>query len=223
MRPLSNQVVLKSREDLEERFNPTPIRVNKETGLIEPRPVFGEVVAIGPGDQLHPDIPDIRKGDVVVWDLSKIGPPVIEHGQTVILVSFNALLGRLHKPGTPEEECQAILDLVLTVEDHDMMERQISSLIVTPQSVVRDGMKEAEGDCPISTVWERVVSVGKGITFQGRSLCARCKDHLQRTEVPDLRKHDLVCFNPAWAIDWRRGGRNYRFTPYSEIRGVAED
>jgi hypothetical protein len=185
--------------------------------------VFGEVIAIGPGDQLHPDIPDIRRGDVVVWDLSKIGPPVIEHGETRILVSFNALLARLDRPGKPDEECQAILDLVLTVQDRDMMARQVSRLIHTPDSIVRDGMKEAEGDCPISTVWERVVSVGRGITYQGRTLCARCKDHLQRTEVPDLRKHDLVCFNPAWAIDWRRGGRNYRFTPYSEIRAVAED
>lgn len=222
MRPLSNQVVLKPREDLEETFSATPIRVNKQTGLIEPRPVFGEVVAIGPGDQLHPDIPDIRKGDIVVWDLSKIGPPVIEHGQTRILVSFNALLGRLVKPGTKEEECQAILDLVLTVEDADMMARQVSGLIITPPSVVRDGMQEESGS-PISTVWERVVSVGKGITFQGRTTCARCKDELCRTEVPDLRRHDLVCFNPAWAIDWRRGGRNYRFIPYSEVRAVAEE
>lgn len=220
MRPLSNQVVLKPREDLE-TVGGAPIRVNVQTGLIEPRPVYGEVVAIGAGDQLHPDIPDIRPGDVVVWDLSKIGPPVIEHGQPRILVSFNALLGRLHKPGTPDEECQAILDLVLTVEDKDMMARQVSKLIVTPDSVVRDGMQEAKGS-PVSTVWERVVSAGRGITFQGRTMCARCKEHLQRTEVPDVRKHDLVCFNPAWAIDWRRHGRNYRFTPYSEIRAVSE-
>jgi hypothetical protein len=221
MRALSNQVVLKPREDLEDAFA-TPVRVSMVTGFIEPRPFYGEVVSVGAGDQLHPDIPDLRKGDVVVWNLAKIGPPVIEHGVPLILVSFAALLGRMVKPGTKEEECIPLLDQVLTVEDHDMMQRQISSYLTLPGSVSRDGMKEKDSTI-ISTVWERVVACGKGITYQGRHTCARCKDELQRTEVPDLRKHDMVCFNPAWSIDWRRGGRNLRFTPYSEIRAVAEE
>lgn len=221
MRALSNQVVLKPREDLEDAFA-TPCRVNIQTGFIEPRPFYGEVMSIGEGDQLHPDIPDIRKGDIVVWNLAKIGPPIIEHGVPLILISFSALLGRMVKPGTKDEECIPLLDQVLTVEDHDMMQRQISSYITLPGSVARDGMKEKDSTI-ISTVWERVVGVGKGITYHGRNTCARCKEELQRTEVPDLRRHDLVCFNPAWAIDWRRGGRNLRFTPYSEIRAVAEE
>lgn len=220
MRALSNQVVLKPREDLEDAFA-TPVRVSMVTGFIEPRPFYGEVVSVGAGDQLHPDIPDLRKGDVVVWNLAKIGPPVIEHGVPLILVSFAALLGRMVKPGTKEEECIPLLDQVLTVEDHDMMQRQISSYLTLPDSVGRDGMKEGHNSV-ISTVWERVLGVGRGITYHGRNTCARCKEELQRTEVPDLRRHDLVCFNPAWSVDWRRGGRNLRFTPYSEIRAVAE-
>lgn len=220
MRPLSNQVVLKPREDLEDAFA-TPIRVSMVTSLIEPRPFYGEVMAVGPGDQCHPDIPDLRKGDIVVWNLAKIGPPVIEHGVPLILISFGALLGRLDRVGTREEECTPLLDQVLTVEDHDMMQRQISSYIELPGSIARDGMKEGP-DSPISTVWERVLGAGRGITYHGRTTCARCKDELIRTEVPDVRKHDLVCFNPAWSIDWRRGGRNLRFTPYSEVRAVAE-
>lgn len=221
MRALSNQVVIKPREDLEDAFA-TPCRVNIATNFIEPRPFFGEVMSIGAGDQEHPDIPDIRKGDIVVWNLAKIGPPVIEHGVPLILISFAALLGRMVKPGTRDEECIPLLDQVLTVEDHDMMQRQISSHLILPDSVRRDGMKEGPTS-PISSVWERVIGVGKGITYHGRNTCARCKEKLQRTEVPDLRKHDLVFFNPAWAIDWRRGGRNLRFIPYSEIRAVAEE
>jgi hypothetical protein len=221
MKALSNQVVIKPREDLEEPYAP-PCRINAQTGLIEPRPFFGEVLSVGPGDQLHPDIPELRKGDIVLWNLAKIGPPVIEHGVPLIIVSFNALLARVDKAGTKDEEITALLDMVLTVEDQDMMARQISSALALPPSVARNGMQENKGS-PISTVWERVLSVGKGITFAGRTMCARCKDELCRTEVPDLRKHDLVMFNPAWAVDWRRGGRNLRFTPYSEIRAVAED
>lgn len=221
MRALSNQVVLKPREDLEDAFA-TPCRVNIQTGFIEPRPFYGEVVSVGPGDQCHPDIPELRKGDVVVWNLAKIGPPIIEHGVPLIIISFGALLGRMVAPGTREEECVPLLDQVLTVQDDLAMQRQISSYITLPGSVARDGMKEKDSTI-ISTVWERVVGVGKGITYHGRNTCARCKDELQRTEVPDLRKHDLVCFNPAWSIDWRRGGRNLRFTPYSEIRAAQEE
>lgn len=221
MRALSNQVVIKPREDLEDAFS-TPVRVSVVTSFIEPRPFFGEVMDVGKGDQQHPDIPDLRKGDVVVWNLAKIGPPVIEHGVPLILISFAALLGRMVKPGTREEECIPLLDQVLTVADPDGMQRQMCSKLILPDRVVRDGMQEAPGS-PISSVWERVVGVGKGIAYHGRNTCARCKEHLERTEVPDLRKHDLVFFNPAWSIDWRRGGRSLRFTPYSEIRAVAEE
>lgn len=222
MRPLSNQVTLRPREDLEDRWAGV-IRVNKQTGYIEPRPVYGEVLGVGPGDQIHPDIPALRRGDIVVWNLAMIGPPIIEHGQPVITVSFSALLGRLDNPLTDKEECTALLDLVLTEDAPMEMKNRISSLIELPDTVQRDGLKESAGDCPITTVWERVVSAGRGITFAGRSLCARCKDHLQRTEVPDVRRGDLVCFNPMHSIEWRRRGRNFRFTPYSEIRGAAED
>jgi co-chaperonin GroES (HSP10) len=222
MRPLSNQVVLKPREDLEDNYA-SVIRVNRATGLIEPRVVYGEVLAVGPGDQLHPDIPDLRKGDLVLWNLAMIGPPVIVHGQPIITCSFSALLARITDPLTEREDYQALLDVVMTEDAPMEMEKQISQLIHLPGTVQRDGMKESAGDCPITTVWERVVSAGRGITFHGRTMCARCKDHLQRTEVPDVRKGDLVCFNPMHAIDWRRRGRNFRFTPYSELRGAQED
>jgi co-chaperonin GroES (HSP10) len=222
MRPLSNQVVLKPREDLEDNYA-SLIRVNQATGLIEPRVVYGEVLAVGPGDQLHPDIPDLRKGDLVLWNLAMIGPPVIVHGQPIVTCSFSALLARLTNPLTDQEDYQALLDVVMTEDAPMAMQEQISQLIALPGTVQRDGMMESEGDCPISTVWERVVSAGRGITFAGRSLCACCKERLQRTEVPDVRRGDLVCFNPMHAIDWRRRGRNFRFTPYSELRGAQEE
>lgn len=221
MKAFSNQVVLKPREDLEDNWGGL-IRINKITGLIEPRPVYGEVVDVGRGDQLHPDIPDLRKGDLVVWDISKIGPPVIENGHPVVLVSFNALLCRITDPKTDTEDYQALLDIVLTEDAPMAMQRAISPLLVLPDSVIRDGVKEAK-DSPVTTVFERVVSVGRGITFAGRNTCARCKECLQRTEVPECVPGDLVVFNPAWSIDWRRRGRNLRFTPFSEIRARAEE
>lgn len=221
MRPLSNQVVLKPREDLEDNFA-SVIRVNTQTGLIEPRVVYGEVLAVGPGDQLHPDIPDLRKGDLVLWNLAMIGPPVIVHGQPIITVSFSALLARLTNPLTDKEDYQALLDVVMTEDAPLEMEQQVSQLLHLPDTVQRDGMMESAGDCPVSTVWEKVVSAGRGITFNGRSLCACCKERLQRTETPDVRRGDLVCFNPMHSIEWRRRGRNFRFTPYSELRGAQE-
>src|SRR5690606_37385688 len=141
MKALGNQVVIKPREDLEEPYAP-PCRITAQTGLIEPRPFFGEVLSVGPGDQLHPDIPELRKGDIVLWNLAKIGPPVIEHGVPLIIVSFNALLARVDKAGTKDEEITALLDMVLTVEDQDMMARQISSALALPPSVARNGMQE---------------------------------------------------------------------------------
>src|SRR5688572_3375761 len=145
MRPLSNQVVLKPREDLEDNFA-SVIRVNKATGLIEPRVVYGEVLAVGPGDQLHPDIPDLRKGDLVLWNLAMIGPPVLIHGQPIITVSFSALLARLTNPLTDKEEYQALLDVVMTEDAPLEMKAQVSQLIHLPDTVQRDGMKEAPGD-----------------------------------------------------------------------------
>lgn len=222
MRGLSNQVVLKMREDLEDNWG-NVIRINKATGFIEPRPVYGEVMDVGPGDPIQPDLPDLRKGDVVVWDLSKIGPPVMEHGQPLTIVSFNALLGRLVNPKTDDEQCISLLDMVLTEYAPLAMQRAISRLVELPDSVARDGMKESDGDCPISTVYERVVSVGRGIVYMGRNLCARCKCELSQLHEPDVKKGDLVIFNPSHSIDWRRRGRNLRFTPYSEIRAKADE
>lgn len=222
MKAFNNQVVLRPREDLEDNFGGL-IRVNKATGLIEPRPVYGEVVDVGKGDQLHPDIPELRKGDIVVWDLSKIGPPVIEEGKAVVLVSFNALLGRLTNPKTDDEQCHALLDMVLTERAPMAMQKAISPLLILPDSVAIDGLQESAKESPVTCVFERVISTGRGITFAGRTRCARCQEELQRTEVPEMRAGDLVVFNPLHAIEWRRRGRNFRFIPSSEIRGLADE
>jgi co-chaperonin GroES (HSP10) len=228
MKALNNQVVIKPREDLEDRWGGM-IRVNKASGFLEPRPVYGEIMSVGPGDQLHPDIPDLKKGDLVVWNLSKIGPPVIEHGATLFLNSFDCLLARIHEPNTDQESYTALLDMVLTEDAPIAMAHSISPTLASlganflPDTVARDGLKESPGDCAVTTVYERVVTTGRGITFAGRNTCACCKERLQRTEVPEMKAGDLVVFNPSYSIPWRRRGRNYRFTPASEIRGIAED
>jgi len=222
IKPFNNQVLLKMREDLEDNFGGV-LRVNKLTGLIEPRPVYGEVIAVGKGDQVHPDIPDLAPGDLIVWDLSKIGPPLMYHGQAYSLVSFNALLAKLTNPKTDQEDYQALLDIVLTESAPLAMARAVSQLVVMPDTVQRDGLGERAKDNVVSTVYERVVSAGRGITFNGRTRCARCQCDLQRTETPECVKGDLVIFNPAHSIDWRRRGRQLRFTPFSELRGVADE
>lgn len=222
MRALNNQVVLIPREDLEDRWAGV-IRINKITGLIEPRPVYGQVVSVGPGDQLHPDIPDLLPGDLVVWDLSKIGPPVVEHGKTLFLNSFNCLLAKIFEPNTDNERVEALLDQVLTERAPLAMQAAITTgAIILPDSIMADGIKEAK-DSPVTCVYERVVSTGRGITFAGRNTCARCKDHLCRTETPEVNKGDLVVFNPAHSVEWRRRGKQLRFTPASELRGVVEE
>jgi hypothetical protein len=212
MRALNNQVVIAPREDLEDNWG-NIVRVNKITGLIEPRPVYGEIVDVGPGDQLHPDIPALRKGDLVVWDLSKIGPPVVEHGKTLFLNSFNCLLGKLYSP-----------KMVLTERAPLAMQAAITTgAIILPDSVMADGIKEAGKESPVTCVYERVVSTGNGITFAGRSRCARCQCELQRTEAPLCKPGDLVVFNPLHSVEWRRRGKWLRFTPASEVRGIVEE
>jgi hypothetical protein len=115
------------------------------------------------------------------------------------------------------------LDVVLTEAAPLAMQRAISPLLILPDSVARDGMQEGAAESPVTTVFERVVSVGRGITFAGRNTCAKCRCELQRTEVPECAPGDLVVFNPAWSVDWRRRGRNLRFTPFSEIRALADE
>jgi co-chaperonin GroES (HSP10) len=230
MKPLSNQVVLKMREDLEDSFGRNiPIRMNKQTHAIEPRPVYGEVLAVGPGDPIQPDVPELRRGDIVVWDLSKVGPPVIEHGQNLTIVSFSALLARLVNP-FDKEEWYPLLDMVLTEAAPDAMRAAMTSALVLPDSVLRDGMqerpqgKEVYANQPVTTVFERVLATGSGIVYaNSRKHCARCKEELRTIHKPECRRGDLVAFNPAWSIEWRRAGRNLRFTPYSEIRGIVEE
>lgn len=231
MKALSNQIVLKMREDLEDSFGRgIPIRQNKQTGAIEPRPVYGEVLDVGPGDPIQPDVPELKRGDIVVWDLSKVGPPILEHGRALTIVSFNALLARLVNPLDPLERVQPLLDMVLTEEAPEAMRRAMTSALVLPDSVLRDGMqerpqgKETYVNQPVTTVFERVVATGSGILYaNSRKHCARCKCELRQIHVPECKRGDLVCFNPAWSIEFRRGGRNLRFTPYSEIRGIVEE
>jgi hypothetical protein len=105
------------------------------------------------------------------------------------------------------------------------MQRAISSAgLVFPDGVAIDGM-QSDRNSPTACVFERVVSVGRGIMFPGRDQCACCKAELRRVYVPDVRKGDLVAFNPltAESVPWRRRGRDFRFTPYSEIRGAVEE
>lgn len=230
MKPLSNQVVVKMREDLEDKYGGLiPIRINKITGAIEPRPVFGEVLAVGPGDPIQPDIPELKKGDLVIWNLAKVGIPVIEHGQNISPISFNALLARLENPFTETERYIPLLDMVLTEAAPQAMRNAMVSRIVLPDSVMRDGMqerpqgKDVDVNQPVSTVFERVVAACPGIVYAGRNTCARCKCELRQLHKPDVVPGDLVAFNPAWSVDFRRRGRNLRFTPYSELRGVVEE
>ena len=219
------------REDLEDSFGRNiPIRINKQTQAIEPRPVYGEVLDVGPGDPIQPDVPELRRGDIVVWDLSKVGPPIIEHGANLTIVSFSALLARLANPLTDREEYHPLLDMVLTEAAPDAMRRAMTSSLVLPDSVLRDGMqerpqgKEVYANQPVTTVFERVIATGSGIVYaNSRKHCARCKEELRIVHKPECRRGDLVCFNPAWAVEWRRAGRNLRFTPYSEIRGIVEE
>lgn len=220
MRPLTNQIIIKPREDLEDGLG-LPITLNQH-GRPEPRAVYGEVVGVGPGDNEHPDIPELRKGDILVWDLSKIGPPFIEHGHAIICISFNAVLGRLVDPKTPQERCQALLDMVLVKKDLAAARKAVSALIVTPDTVLQDGMQADKNDVRRG-IYERVVSLGKGIRFGGPSHCKKCKVELNRLCENDVREGDLAAFNPMWAIDWRRGGTDYRFIPFSELRGVVEE
>lgn len=234
IRPLSNQIFLKMREDLEDNWGQV-IRVNKMTGAIEPRPVYGEVIAVGPGDPIQPDIPELVRGDIVVWDLSKVGPPLMNEGKSYSIISFNAVLGRLENPKTDGERCYAMLDYVLTRRAPLAMAQAVSPLLVAPDTVLSDGIQE-DADSPIKTVYERVVSVGSGIVYAGRKYCARCKEELRNRHVPEIRgeatpllgdsagvlRGDLVAFNPMHSVEWRRRGEWLRFTPYSEIRGAVE-
>lgn len=206
IRALNNQVVLKPREDLEDNWGGV-IRVSKARG-IEPRPVYGEVVSVGR------DVVGVQPGDLVVWNLFMIGPPVLDHGTTLFLNTDDCLLAKIHDPLTDKESYTALQGLVITEAAPLAMARQISELIVLPDTVARDGMKEKGGDSPITTVFERVVSSSP------RAPCTCGRKHAVATE---LVKGDLVTFNPLHALEWRRRGRDLRFIPESECRGVAEE
>lgn len=220
---LQNQVVVQTVRESQDPSTPV-ISVNSLSGKSS-APVYGVVRSVGAGDLHHPDLPDLLPGDVVLWDWMKRGPSVIEHGQPSTLISFNALLCKIHDFTEPTESYQAILDLVMTEYAPLAMARAISAYqIILPDQVSRDGMQDSKNS-PTSCVFERVHSVGGGIMFPGRNQCAVCKAELRRTVVPDVVPGDLVAFNPltAESVAWRRRGVDYRFTPYSEIRAKVEE
>lgn len=222
MRALSNQLVMQTVREANDPSSPVII-LNNLTGR-ESAPVFGVVKAIGEGDLHHPDVPDLRVGDVLLWDWVKRGPSVIEHGQPYTFVSFNAVLARVESFTEPGETYHALLDQVMTERAPLAMAASISSKLILPDQVAIDGM-QSDRNSPTACVYERVVSVGRGIMFPGRDQCACCKEKLRRVYVPDVRAGDLVAFNPTTAesVPWRRRGRAFRFTPYSEIRGQVEE
>lgn len=204
MRAYGNQVIIRW---MQERLSPIErgIRQCKPNGQLNVV-AYGEVLSVGPGDVLHPDLPDVQSGNTVLFDLGARNIDIVEHGRSILCVPFLGLLARMdHDSPVP------LFDQVLIERDDEGTRRAISSLVAVPDNVYTDGIQETPGST-VRGAYGRVRAHGKGIIFKKQGLYE-----------PQCKVGDLVVFNPFNATDWRHAGKNYRFVPWEYIHAAVDE
>ena len=220
MRVFEDMVILRPREDLEQKWNSatiiTPdsalVSAEQMTGLRHDRACIGEVVEVGPGSVDCPDMSTVKKGDIVILPLFSCSKVIALKEEVCILVKARALAGIVTDLGEPCESVKAINDYVLTRQDREAFERWMHGGLLLPEQYLADGIPVDGGtDGMVRLVLERCMSTGGGVYLK-KSLWK-----------PKQRKGELLGLNPLASCRFRRFGQVFRLVPAEDCQFALEE
>jgi co-chaperonin GroES (HSP10) len=220
MRVFEDMVILRPREDLEQKWNSasiiTPdtalIGVSHMTGERHDRACIGEVVEVGPGNADCPDMSSVKKGDIVVLPLFSCSKVVALKEEICLLVKSRALAAVVTDLGDPRESLRAINDYVLTRQDREAFELWMHGGLLLPEDFLSDGLPVDGGtDGIVRVCLERCMSTGGGC-YTKKALWK-----------PRQRKGELLCLNPLASCRFRRFGQFFRLTPAEDCQFALEE
>lgn len=222
LRGLTNQVWVKPRTDLEELGGTMAGLTFDEDGRPLAKAVHAEVLSVGPGCEREGNTLPIEKGDIVLINLPKIGPPTIVDGVAWTPINFADVLAVRRSPNDERKRrWEPLLDIVMLEVTEDVAS-VISKRIIVPRSVLSGGSAPEGSRSPIRSAFRRVVAKGPGISVRKvRCDCGRRSQQFQRCD--GIEPGNLVVINPSWAVPFRQLGVSYEFVQYDEIRGVIEE
>lgn len=209
LRAYNDLVILKPREDLEQKWNSSMI-ITPDSALVAPDDMVGfahDHAAIAEVHRMPEGYSsvDLAVGDGVILPLFS-GSKVIFIDQVPYLAcKRRAIAARVEGLGSPSEKLTALNGYILTRRDRDAFEKHLHGGLPFPDEFLDSGMPCDGGNGGIvRVVLERIVSTGT----------AYLSPPLQR---PKQRVGDLAFFNPIGSARFRRFGQVYRLTPGEKV------
>lgn len=220
MRVFEDMVILRPREDLEQKWNSatiiTPdnalISAEQMTGMRHDRACIGEVVEVGPGNADCPDMSAVKKGDIVILPLFSCSKVIALKQEICLLVKSRALAAIVTDLGEPREALQPINDYVLTRQDREAFEHWMYGGLLLPEEFLSDGLPVDGGtDGIVRVCLERCMGAGGGVYLK------------KALWKPRQRKGELICLNPIASCRFRRFGQFFRLVPAEDCQFALEE
>ena len=214
MRAFNDLVILRPREDLEQKWNSSSI-ITPDTALVSADSLVGfqhDHAAIAEVYRLPEDCKtELQEGDGVLLPLFCSSKVVCIDGMPYLAAKKGAIAARVRGIGSPSEKIEALNGYVLTRRAQAEFEKHFNGGLILTDDQVDDGIHcDGGSDGIVRIVCERTVSVGT----------AYLSPTLQK---PKQRVGELVCFNPMGSCRFRRFGVQYRLTPNENLQFALED
>jgi co-chaperonin GroES (HSP10) len=213
MRAYLDSVILKPREDLDQKWNSSLIITPDSAttgansmGRADASAVC-EVMSIGPGSEECPDLPYVKVGDIVILPLYGASKVIVLEKEIGLLIRFRGIAGVVRELGTPHESIVAVNDYVLTRQDREAFETRMYGGLRVPDSFLDEGMPvDAGSDGIVRVCLERVISTGGGH-----------RDRRGKRWAPEQEVGSYAIFNPLGRCRFRRNGQVFSLVPFEDI------
>lgn len=214
MRAFNDLIILRPREDLEQKWNSSTI-ITPDTALVSADSMVGfqhDHAAIAEVYRVPEDCAtDLQPGDGVILPLFCASKVVCIDGVPYLAAKKGAIAARVRDVGGPAERLEALNGFVLTKRAREEFEKHFHGGLLLTEDQVDDGIHcDGGSDGIVRIVCERTVSVG--VTYLNPGI-----------QKPAQRVGELVAFNPMGSCRFRRFGVNYRLTPSEFMQFALEE
>lgn len=215
MRSFNDLVVLRPREDLEQKWNSATI-ITPDSATISPATLepgyASDHTAIAEVFRMPEDYEgdDLKVGDGVLLPLFNGSKVLFVDGEPYMTIARRGIAARVENLGGASEKITALNGYVLTRRDRESFEKHMHGGLPFPDEFLDSGMPCDAGYGIVRMVLERMVSVGT--TYLSPAL-----------QRPKQRVGDLALLNPIASCKFRRFQRVYRLTPSEHISLTLEE